>query len=282
MPGSNFFSADAIDKYGNEIGLTDEAGNALWAKGTTVPADADVGYAKGCLFIDTDASAGSIAWLNEGTAASSAFHAFDLGAVAPSEITLTDAHVLVGNASNIATDVAMSGDVTIANTGAATIADNAVTGAKIADTGVAPGKIALTDAHILIGVAGAASDIAMTGDATIDNAGALTIGAGVVDSGKIAAGGVALSNLATGIAMSHIVVFAGEVTWSGGAATLATTVTGLVGATDLVIASIKSAPTESAYLAAAAGTDNTITFTLSTANTSNDAVITYQVLRAAA
>lgn len=34
---------------------------------------------------------------------------------------LTNTHILVGNGSNVATDVAMSGDVTIANTGATTI-----------------------------------------------------------------------------------------------------------------------------------------------------------------
>lgn len=45
---------------------------------------------------------------------------------------LTDAHILVGNASNIATDVAVSGDVTLANTGAVTIGNNVVTNAKAA------------------------------------------------------------------------------------------------------------------------------------------------------
>ena len=35
--------------------------------------------------------------------------------------TLTNGHVLVGNASNVATDVAMSGDVTISNAGATTV-----------------------------------------------------------------------------------------------------------------------------------------------------------------
>lgn len=34
---------------------------------------------------------------------------------------LTSAHILVGNASNVAADVAMSGDATMANTGAVTI-----------------------------------------------------------------------------------------------------------------------------------------------------------------
>lgn len=43
---------------------------------------------------------------------------------------LTSAHIFVGNASNFATDVAMSGDATIANTGALTIANDAVTFAK--------------------------------------------------------------------------------------------------------------------------------------------------------
>jgi len=46
--------------------------------------------------------------------------------------TLTDTHILVGNGSNVATDVAMSGDATMANTGAITV-----------DTigGVAPGDL---------------------------------------------------------------------------------------------------------------------------------------------
>lgn len=42
--------------------------------------------------------------------------------VSPSSITLTDNHILVGNASNLATDVAMSGDATIVTSGALTLA----------------------------------------------------------------------------------------------------------------------------------------------------------------
>lgn len=42
-------------------------------------------------------------------------------------VALTSAHILVGNGSNLATDVAMSGDVTIANTGATTIGAGKVT-----------------------------------------------------------------------------------------------------------------------------------------------------------
>lgn len=55
---------------------------------------------------------------------------------------LTSAHLLVGNASNVSADVAASGDLTLANTGAFTIANNAVTTAKIADAQITPAKIA--------------------------------------------------------------------------------------------------------------------------------------------
>jgi hypothetical protein len=47
--------------------------------------------------------------------------------------TLTDAHIFVGNASNIATDVPVSGDLTLINTGAFTIANDAVSNAKLAN-----------------------------------------------------------------------------------------------------------------------------------------------------
>jgi hypothetical protein len=74
-------------------------------------------------------------------------------------------------------------------------------------------------------------------------------------------------------------VFIGSHTWAGSGATSAATVTGVL-ATDLVIATIRTKPTQAAYLVGVVPTANTITFELSAANTSNDAVITYQVLRA--
>lgn len=44
------------------------------ARGATVPSDATTGYAKGCLFIDTDGAAGAVLYVNEGTKASSDFN----------------------------------------------------------------------------------------------------------------------------------------------------------------------------------------------------------------
>jgi hypothetical protein len=103
-----------------------------------------------------------------------------------------------------------------------------------------------------------------------------------VTNSDLANGAVSLDKLDTGIKPSHIVVAAGEVTWSGGGATLDETVNGAL-ATDIVVASIHTVPSEAAYLAAAEISDaDTLSLTLSAANTSNDAVISYSVLRAAA
>lgn len=105
------------------------------------------------------------------------------------------------------------------------------------------------------------------------------IAASGVTTAMIADSAVTLGKLATAVSPSHVVKFAGEFTWTGSGASKAETVTGAL-ATDIVVATIQSAPSEAAYLASAAVTADTVTVTLSAANTSNDAVIAYQVLRA--
>jgi len=95
------------------------------------------------------------------------------------------------------------------------------------------------------------------------------------------AAAVSLGDLDSGIAPSHVVKFAGEVTWTGGGATLAHTVTGAA-ATDIVVATFHTIGTEGATIDGAVASTNTVTFTLDTANTSNDAVVSYVVYRAAA
>lgn len=53
----------------------DGDGNALMATGTGVPADSSAGYAKGCLFIDTDVAAGTSGlYVNIGTTAACNFN----------------------------------------------------------------------------------------------------------------------------------------------------------------------------------------------------------------
>lgn len=55
---------------------------------------------------------------------------------------LDSGHIFVGNAAGVATDVAMSGDATMANTGALTVVANAITTTKIIDTAVTKAKLA--------------------------------------------------------------------------------------------------------------------------------------------
>lgn len=81
------------------------------------------------------------------------------------------------------------------------------------------------------------------------------------------------------VAVPETLIGEGTFTWSGGAASVTQTVAGTL-TTDIVIASIESAPTESAYLVSAEITAaNTLTVTLSAANTSNDALIAYRIVR---
>lgn len=54
----------------------------------------------------------------------------------PGDLALTSGNLFVGNASNLAVGVALSGDATLANTGAITIGANKITAAKIASGGI--------------------------------------------------------------------------------------------------------------------------------------------------
>ena len=96
---------------------------------------------------------------------------------------LTSAHILVGNSSNVATAVSMSGDATISNTGSLTIANNAITNAKVAsNAAIAFSKLeALNSARIIVGSSGnVATAVAVTGDVTISNTGVTTADPAVV------------------------------------------------------------------------------------------------------
>jgi hypothetical protein len=56
--------------------LTDGSGDILLATGTTVPTNSSTGFAKGCLFIDTDVGTGTTGlYCNKGTNTACAFTA---------------------------------------------------------------------------------------------------------------------------------------------------------------------------------------------------------------
>lgn len=101
---------------------------------------------------------------------------------------LPSADILVGSAGNVATAVAMSGDVLIDNLGVTAIASGAIVNTDVnAAAAIAFSKLAsLTSAHILVGSAGnVATDVAVTGDISISNAGVTAIGANKVLSSMI-------------------------------------------------------------------------------------------------
>lgn len=151
-----------------------------------------------------------------------------------------------------------------------------------ASAAIAYSKLAtLATGSIVAGAAGVASALALSGDATIGATGVLTIASNAITTAKILAANVTLAKLATGITPSHVIKFAGRITWSGSGASLTTAVAGVL-ATDEVVATIRGVPTQAAYIATASTNTDQVIITLSAANTSNDAVITYEVLRAAA
>lgn len=64
---------------------------------------------------------------------------------------LTSANILVGSAGNVATSVTMSGDAAISNTGVLTVANNAITTAKILDANVTLAKLSsgIAPSHVI-------------------------------------------------------------------------------------------------------------------------------------
>lgn len=123
--------------------------------------------------------------------------------------TLTNGNIFVGNASNVATGVTPSGDITLSNLGVFGIAAGAIVNADInAAAGIAFSKLAtLASANILVGSAGGvATSVAVTGDVTISNAGVTAIAAdSIVNADVNSAAAIAFSKLAT-LASGNVLV----------------------------------------------------------------------------
>jgi hypothetical protein len=157
-------------------------------------------------------------------------------------------------------------------------------GGNLADSGIAAADVmtsALADGHIFVGSAGGvATDVAMSGDATIVASGALTIANNAITTAKILNANVTLAKLAAGITPSHVIKFANQVTTVGGAAAEAFTVTGAVGATDRAFVQVVDNGTGNVTALQAVVTDDTLTVTFS-ADPQNDTIINYQIIRVA-
>ena len=115
-----------------DVGFLDDSSSSLVisaVKTTSGAPTATVGkFARGAIITNTSTG---LLYTNTGTTASPVFSIIESAAGAG----LTNAHIFVGNASNVPTDVAMSGDTTISNAGVVTIGAAKVTGAKLS-TGV--------------------------------------------------------------------------------------------------------------------------------------------------
>lgn len=112
--------------------------------------------------------AGILPIVNGGTGATTAPVALtNLGAMSN---TLTNGNIFVGNGSNVATGVAMSGDATINNTGLLTVSTGGITSAKILD-----GTIADADVSGSAAIAGNKINPAF-GASNISTTGTLSIG----------------------------------------------------------------------------------------------------------
>jgi hypothetical protein len=123
---------------------------------------------------------------------------------------LQNGYILVGDSSNEAAAVSMSNDATIANTGAVTIANNAVTTVKIADSNITTNKIA---------------DLNVTTAKIADTN---------VTTAKIANANVTLAKLAAGITPAQIMVYGGTYSHGGGGNSFSIPVSGML-STDLAI-----------------------------------------------
>jgi hypothetical protein len=157
-------------------------------------------------------------------------------------VALNSAQILVGNAANVPTATLVSGDASLSNTGALTIGTGAVNSAKVLDgsitnadiaanaaiatsklgqsaasagqvlewngTAWAPaaddvGSVLLNSAQILVGnAANVSTPTAVSGDATLSNTGALTIGTGAVNSAKVLDGSISNVDIAANAAIA--------------------------------------------------------------------------------
>lgn len=150
--------------------IEDSNGNVLLCTGTSIPTADSSGFAKGCLFIKTDADDGTKSlYENQGTSSLCDFNV--IGDIAAAEIALSEGNILVGNSS---------GEATALN--------------------------AKTEAYILIGDGTTVASVAVSGDVAITKAGVVSIGTGKVVHSKLKTkSNVALSDADATLTASQLV-----------------------------------------------------------------------------
>lgn len=175
-------SIDRLQLTGKTVGtdtvlLYDGNDDILLATGTSVPGGTTTGYAKGGLYIKTDAGAGTRGlYENKGTNTSCDFDI--VGDIAAGDLTLADGKVYIGDAAGSAAAKTPSGDITITREGIVAIGAGKVTAAKTS----------MPDGTVFIGgVGNIAAEQTPSGDVTVTNAGVTVVGAGKITNAMRAA-----------------------------------------------------------------------------------------------
>jgi len=161
--------------------------------------------------------------------------------------TLTNGHLLVGNGSNVATDVALSGDATITNAGVITVSQI---------NGVALGTTTATSGNLLIGSGSAWVTHAISGDFTLDSTGVTTLKntgtAGTYTSVTTDAQGRVTGGTNPGfITGNQAITFTGDVTGTGTTAVALTITNGAVVAAYMATNSVATANIQNGAITAA-------------------------------
>jgi len=102
--------------------------------------------------------------------------------------SLTSGNIIVGNSSNVPTAVAVTGDVTISNTGVTSIGSEVIVNADISSSAqIAHSKLAtMASGNIIVGNSGGGpTSVAVTGNVTISDTGVTTIANDAVTFAKI-------------------------------------------------------------------------------------------------
>ncbi len=144
----------------------------------------------------------------------------------------------------------------------------------------APTDVITSQGDLIVGnMSGSPARLALGSSGLPLVAGASTVSYAALGSAALGAGSVLLAALGSGIAPSHIVKFAGKHTTTGGSASEAFTVSGVL-SSDIVFVTLQAQGVTPRTVLTAAPTSNTITVVFS-GDPSSDHVVSYQVLRAA-
>lgn len=147
--GATTFSKLAIGAANTVCVSTGTAPSWATIVNANVNASAAIVYSKLSLtggIVNADVNASAAIAYSKLTLTGAVLNADLAGSIAFTKLAaLTSANILVGSAGNVATAVAMSGDTTISNAGAVTIAALAVTAAKMSSGAATSGQVATAD-----------------------------------------------------------------------------------------------------------------------------------------